>query len=282
MASRRSTASRASAAGFERLRGDWLDGLGSANTRDAYERDLEGFRVWCTEEGHAPLHATTGHVESYRDACNDRGAGRATISRRLSALSSFYDHAVEAEAVADNPVRAAARPTPSRSPRPASLTDSESTALYDAALELGPREAALVGLLLWDGLKLGEALALDLDEIDVRGSTLWISVRRRGRTDNLRLDPRSARAIRRYVAGRNRGPLFVGQSPTRAADLRLTRFGGDYLVKQAARDAGLEGRVSANTLRRSYMAAAHRRGSTTERIRAQVGHRSERDTRRFL
>jgi site-specific recombinase XerD len=257
--------------------------LKSENTRDAYARDLEGFRWWCVEKGRSPLDASTLEIERYCDACGDRGASRASIMRRLSALSSFFDYAVEALAVAGNPARSAGRPFPVELAEQGSLSDAEADALYEAALGLGEREAVLVGVLLWDGLKLGEALALDLGDVATRGAGVWVWVRRRAGSDELRLDRRSAKAMRRYVAGRERGPLFVGRSPTRAADVRLTRFGGDYVVKQAVRAAGLDGRgVSANTLRRSYMASAHRHGSTVEAIQARVGHRSERETRRYL
>lgn len=264
---------------------DWLAGLGSSNTRDAYGRDLASFRIWCEGHGRAPLEAGAAEIDSYRDACDDEGAGRATIARRLSALSSFFDHAVSAAAVRVNPVVGVDRPPPRARPTgtgPVSLDRAESAALFEAAVDLGPKVGTLVALLLWDGLKLGEALALDVARLDGRGRSLRATVLRRRAAVVVPLDERSARAIERYLCGREDGPLLLGESPTHGTGSRLTRFGADFLLKQAARHAGLERPVSANTLRRTYIADAHRRGSSVEDIQRQVGHRNTRDTRRYL
>ena len=98
-------------------------------------------------------------------------------------------------------------------------------------------------------------------------------------------DGRTARAVTDHLAGRRSGPLFLGESPTRAAGAsapRLTRFGADFLLKRAAEAAGIGRSVSANTLRHSYIALAHRGGADLGDISRRVGHLNVRDTRRFL
>lgn len=259
----------------------WLDGLASAHTRDAYRRDLAVFRAWCAAECELPLEVGAGEVGRYRDACGDAGAGPATILRRLSALSSFFDHAVAAAAVERNPVTGVGRPAPATATSPA-LDESEALALFDAAVDLGPKVAVLVALLLWDGLKLGEALALDAAEIQGPGRSLRATVVRRRQRVSVPLDERSALAIRWHLDGRDQGPLLLGDSPTLGPGSRLTRFGADFLLKRAATRADLGRTISANTLRRTYIANAHRGGTPVEDIRHQVGHHSARDTRRYL
>ena len=266
---------------FEGLIADWLDGLGSENTRDAYRRDLAAFNDWCGGEGGSALSAGGDDIDRYRDACGEVGAGEATIARRLSALSSFYEHARQAEAVGSNPVEHVRRPA--RSPTPAaSLDDQQAAELFAAAEALGPKVAVLVGLLLWDGMKLGEALGLDVEQIEKTRRGLQATVSRRGESRSVLLDRRTANAVRRYLDGRAEGPLLVGDSPTQEAGTRLTRFGADFLLKQAADQAGLGRAVSANTLRRSYITAARRNGTPVDDIRRHVGHTTTRDTRRYL
>lgn len=150
---------------FQVLVDDWLDGLTSDNTRDAYRRDLAAFSDWWGGEGGSPLTAEGDDIDRYRDACDEGGAGQATIARRLSALSSFYEHARQAEAIGSNPVEQTRRPARSATSAP-SLDDRQAADLFAAAEALGSKVAVLVGLLLWDGMKLGEALALDVDQID--------------------------------------------------------------------------------------------------------------------
>ena len=232
----------------------WLDGLASDNTRAAYGRDLAGFTAWCDSADRDPLDARDVDVARYRDDAAADGLSTATIARRLSALSSFFDHAVAVGAITTNPVDAVDRVRSTTEEQP-SLDDDEATAMYAAAVAAGPKVATLVSLLLLDGMKLAEVLALDVDDVVRSGRSMHVVVERRGSSRALVLDERTAATIKRYVAGRTRGPLLVGDSPTQERGARLTRFGADYLVKRAARDADL-GVVSANTLRRTHKRTA--------------------------
>ena len=266
---------------FEFVVAAWLERLGSRNTRDAYRRDVAAFKDWCVEEVCSPLSVGGDDIDRYHAACRANGAGEAVIARRLSALSSFYEHARQTEAVASNPVEHVRRPARSAAPAP-SLDDQEAADLFAAAEALGSKVAVLVGLLLWDGMKLGEALGLDVEQLQRTRQGLRATVTRRDESRSVLLDRRTAGAIRRYLGGRVVGPLLVGASPTQQAGLRLTRFGADFLLKQAADLAGLGRAVSANTLRRSYIRAARRNGTPLDDIRRHVGHTTTRDTRRYL
>jgi site-specific recombinase XerD len=273
-----------SALRLEQLTEAWLAGIGSARTREAYRGDLAAFVAWCAAEGRSPLVGDPD-VERYRDACEADGAEASTIARRLSALASFYDHALAERAVESNPVDGVERPLQRRSSSGSPLGEQQALDLLDAALELGPKVAVLVALLLLEGLKLGEALALDVEELDGSGWAMRATVLRRGRRQVITLDGRTAQAIAALLDGRLHGPLLVGDSATRDAAApppRLTRFGAAFLLKRAAEAAGIDRPVSANTLRHSHISLAHRGGAAVEDIRDRVGHANVRDTRRFL
>ena len=263
-----------------RLQRGWLDDLASARTRDAYGRDVDAFVAWCEAKGLSPLAVSEADVAEYRDDCGAAGALPATVARRLSALASFYDHAREARAVASNPVDAVDRPVPSTARHPSGLDEGDALALLDAAASVGPKAVVLVALLMLEGMKLAEALGLDIEQLDGSGWAMRATVVRRGAEHDLTLDGRTARAITAYLDGRTRGPLLVGESPTQVS-ARLTRFGADFLLKRAATQAGLAP-VSANTLRRTYITLSHRDGADVEEISHRVGHASARDTRRYL
>ena len=263
------------------LADDWLDGLSSARTRDAYGRDLDAFIAWCEANGHAPLEVGETEVSDYRDDCGDAGALPATVARRLSALSSFYEHARAARVVPANPVHDVERPSDARPDQPAGLDEHDALALLDAAAAVGPKAVVLVALLMLEGMKLAEALGLDIEQLAGSGWAMRATVVRRGTEQDLALDGRTARAIKAYLGTRTTGPLLVGDSPTRDRPARLTRFGADFLLKRAASEAGLEP-VSSNTLRRTYITLSHREGTAVEDISHRVGHATARDTRRYL
>lgn len=256
----------------------WLHQLGSERTRDAYGRDLAAFATWCAANGYDLLRVGNAEVTEYRDDCGDRPA---TVARRLSALASFFRHAAAAGAVGVNPIADVERPVAPPQEGQACLGEAEAEALMSAACTLGPKVAVLVALLLLEGLKLTEALSLDVEHLDASGQTMRATVTRRWGAQSIELDRRTAQAIRANLKGRRRGPLLLGESPTRPGSLRLTRFGADFLLKRAAERAGLEP-LSANTLRRTHITTSHRDGATVEEIAGRVGHANPRDTRRYL
>jgi len=264
----------------ETLARRWLAGLTSPRTRDAYRRDLAAFVAWCENGGHSPLEVGAAEVDEYRDDCGASGQQPSTVARRLSALSSFYDHALAARAVEANPVHSVARPAPSRTQVPPGLQEHEALALVAAAGALGPKVEVLVALLLLEGLKLAEVLELDIEHLEGSGWAMRATVARRGRTETIDLDGRTARALTAYLGGRASGPLLLGDSPHGHRG-RLTRFGADFLLKKAAARAGLAP-VSANTLRRTHIALSHRDGTPVADIALRVGHATPRDTRRYL
>ncbi|MET0895416.1 MAG: tyrosine-type recombinase/integrase [Acidimicrobiia bacterium] len=259
------------------LAGAWLLTHRSWNTRAAYEADLAWFAAWCDQSGRSPLRAAQADVEQFCADSQAQGDGAAVTRRRLSALTSFFDHAVAAGDMTDNPAEQVQRPMQAAASPPAELDQCEAEALLEAAYDLGPKAAVLVTLLLVDGLKLGEALAIDID--DLRADPSTVTVTRQGRRESLALHTTTAAAIATYTHGRLTGPLLAGND---AAATRLTRSGAHQILKRASTSAGITKSVSANTLRRYFASSAYRDGASVDDIRASLGVGERRTTRRLL
>jgi integrase/recombinase XerD len=263
----------------------WSGTLGSAATRAAYRSDLAAFGRWCALEGVPPLRVDTATVAAYLLAQEATGRRPVTVRRHRSALSSFYRFAVAAELARSNPVTDTVRPAlgarEETSATPV-LSQLDVDVCLEAAASLDPRLEALVGLIVFDGLKLGEALAVDVDDIRGRPPKVSIGIRRRGTTRRLTLDPRSARAVRRCAAGRSGQPLFTsaGRVSAIGGGLRLTRFGAGNLIKQLAPAAGQA--FSANALRRFHIASGHASGLDLDAVRARAGLGDVRTVKRHL
>jgi site-specific recombinase XerD len=266
---------------FDSLVEAWLDSHGSRNTRLAYRSDLAVFRSWWIEHRRrTPLTTTRNDVERFEQACFDAGASGATVARRVSALSSFFNFAVGRGVVAASPVSGRRRPHTTAS-QTVDLDARQLAAVIRSSAGLGNREAVLVGLLLFDGLKLAEVLAADADDITFTSEGSELRVLRRGTRRQYPLDPRTTTALIGHLAGREAGPLLYGESPARPPS-RLTRFGADYVLKRISADAGVAPPISANTLRRSFVSNAYATGTSIESIRDQLGHTDTRTTRRHL
>ena len=161
---------------------NWLRAQGSANTRAAYRSDFTMFGSWCSHQGAIPLAADTATLAAFQAARIAAGDSPLTIRRRMSALSSFYCFAVEQHVVAVNPALGVRRPkVAADGPSPtAQLSEAAVAACRAAAAALDPRLEALVGLLVCDGLKVAEALALDIDDVSGRAPATAVAVWRRG------------------------------------------------------------------------------------------------------
>lgn len=254
----------------------WLTSLRSANTRVAYQADIDDYLQWwdASRRG-SPLDVVAADVDAYRAAVEDAGSSSATAARRVSAVSSFYRHAASAGMLSSAP----APSIRSRSTASATqtLTADELVAVEAASRALGGRHLVLVDLLLYDGLKLAEILATDAEDVTLAESTARLRV---GGRAALTLDVRTDAAVRALLAGRTTGPLLRGNSAT-ATHARLTRFGADYLLKQVGAHAGMDRGISANVLRRAHATAADTSGERIEDIAARMGHQDVRTTRRL-
>jgi integrase/recombinase XerD len=261
----------------------WLRSHASPNTRAAYRTDLAAFGRWCAQYGAVPLTADTATVVAFHAAREAAGDSTATLRRRWSSLSSFYQFAIDTDSAAVNPVAGADRPKalagdPSTTPNLSARAVDDYIAL---AAALDPRLDALVSLLVFDGLKLGEALALDVDDIRGRPPKLSLTVRRKGESRRVDLSADSVRAVHR-CAGRRRGqPLFTsGRSTADASPRRLTRFGADHLIRQLSAEG--EERVTANALRRFHFISSHAAGTDLDHVRQRAGLAHVRSLRRYL
>src|SRR4051812_48915383 len=212
---RRSSARTAGAQNLA-VMGAWLGSQASPNTRAAYRTDLAAFGRWCAQHDAVPLSADSATIFAFQAAREAAGDSAATLRRRWSSLSSFYQFAIDSDSVEVNPVTGAERPKalagdPSSTRGLTALAVDEYIAM---AAALDPRLDALVSLLVFDGLKLGEALALDVDDINGRPPKLSLTVRRKGESRRVELAADSAVAVRR-CAGRRRGqPLFTSARPS--------------------------------------------------------------------
>ena len=258
----------------------WLSRYTSANTRAAYSSDVRAFLNWLGDEA-AAIVATTDELNEYRAERESRGISPATIDRQFAALRAFYAAACEVGLCAQNPFGARSQATAATSST-SSLT-AEDVARLEQAAAHDPRTAVLVQLLLAQGMRLVEILGLDHADVSGPRTARRLRVPRHGGVVSVVLDPagsRSLDALERTTG--SPGPLFLGPARGRAGSVRLTRFGADHLLKQAAAAAGIDRPVSANVLRRTHVTNAQRERVPIDDIRQTMGHLDVRTTRRYL
>ncbi|SCG50277.1 Site-specific recombinase XerD [Micromonospora echinaurantiaca] len=273
----------------------------SEHTRQAYRRDIAGWLAWCAACELDPLRANFLHVNEYGRTLESTLAVRtgrpltpATVARKLSALSSWYDFLVKLGAVAANPVAGADRPRIDRDhSATVGLTPEEVDALLAAAeADAGPtapRNRAAIALLADLGLRVGELVSLDLADLGAeRGHRSVRFVGKGGKARRRALTPGTAYAVDAYLAQRAAaqgvpvtqlaGPLLVT-----ASGARLDRHSVFRLVRRLARAAGIPAwaQLSPHSLRHAFATTARAEGVPLEDVQDAMGHADPRTTRRY-
>lgn len=215
----------------------------------------------------------------------DPGLAPTSLRRRAAAIRGFYRFAF-GEGLIDLDI--AAHLDLPRMPRllPETLSVSEVEQLLDAAgsdeaNDPRLRERALLELLYAAGLRVTEALRLDLEDLSLDGAFVRVI----GKGDKERLVPigevailvlrtwlegqRAAIMAKHHVAAVRGGPVFVGDRGRRLA--RQQAWAG---VKRAAAAAGLSDRISPHTLRHSFATHLLEGGADLRIVQELLGHAS--------
>jgi integrase/recombinase XerD len=290
-----SSALVAGAAAAEQVTDAWLANRRlSAHTREAYKRDVSAWLAWCAERDIEPLRASFLEVNAYARGLEARDLAPATVARKLSGLSSWYDFLLKLRAVEANPVGGADRPYVSRDhSATVGLSPQEVDALLVAVEKdsgaAAVRHRAAIALLADLGLRVGELCGLDVADLGFeRGHRSLRFVGKGGRARRRALTPYAAKALDDYLeqraaalgttADRLDGPLLVTSGGG-----RLDRHAVFRLVRRLAREAGIPGweRLSPHSLRHAFATAARAEGVPLEDVQDAMGHADPRTTRRY-
>ena len=175
------------ARGAETLTEIWLRSFRSEHTRVSYRRDLTAWLTWCAQCGVFPRDARIAHADMWIEKQRRDGAAERSIARRVSAVSSWYEYLIintaqdPAPLASHNPAKTKARPRPDRDQSPTtSLSRAEADHLIEAAEAHSLTAAALIRLLLTEGLRIGSALGARIEDLGHDAGHQVITLRLKG------------------------------------------------------------------------------------------------------
>ncbi len=246
------------------------------NSVESYMRDLRSFahfilRMWDVP----PQKVEPQMIERYMAWLFDRGREKTSQARALSGVKSFFNFLMISDKIENSPAEFILTPKFGRQLPDILSTDEidRIIATVDTSSVKGLRDSAMLELLYSCGLRVSELISLKVQDLFFGEGYIRVI----GKGDKQRLVPISATArerVHRYLDKRpetrsGEDALFLNNRGS-----RLTRVMVFTILKQAARNAGIEKRISPHTFRHSFATHLLEGGASIRQVQEMLGHES--------
>ena len=270
----------------------------SVHTVRAYDSDLTQFLVHAaahlgvTRAALDPAQLDRDAIRSFLAEAHKQGLARATAARKLAAVRTFLRY-LRREGLIEGDTGALVA-TPKREVRmPAHLSEREMDRLIAAAADdspLGRRDRAILELFYASGLRLGELVGVDVEDVNLSARMVRV-LGKGGRQRIVPFNTSTATAIRSYLRDRERivrGPAPAGRHDRARDPLFVNYRGGrltvrsvDRLVRRYVAACSTRMGVSAHALRHSFATHLLQRGADLRAIQELLGHAQLSTTQRY-
>jgi len=247
----------------------------SPHTLRNYGVDLREFQAFLS--GKEPAEVDPLVIRSFLAHLKSRGHSRATLSRKLAALRSFFKYLVRENRIPSNPILGISSPKKEKKlPRFLDLT--EVTHLLEAPSEKnweGKRDRSILETLYSSGVRVSELVGLSQGDADLLSGLLKI----RGKGKKERMVPigeKALDAVRNYLGsipqrfcktGDGNQALFLNRFGSRLTDRSVRR-----LIVKYARQISLKQGISPHTLRHTFATHLLDRGADLRSVQELLGH----------
>ena len=223
------------------------------------------------------LDAGPADIRAYLAQMRSVNYTNSTVARKLATLRSLYKYLVRRDQIEASPV--APIRTPKQDKRLPKCLDIEQVEMLLASPDgtnlLGARDRAMLETIYSAGLRIGELVAIDTQDMDRFSQTLRI----RGKGKKERIVPigsKALTAIDAYLKLRTsafgklgQGPFFVNKFGERITTRSVRRIFDKYIKL-----AGIPGKVSPHVLRHSFATHMLNAGADLRSIQEMLGHES--------
>lgn len=261
----------------------------SANSVDAYGRDLIQFTTFLSEKGKKVLDVTSGLLRDYLSRLSEAGLAPRSVARKLSAIRMFLRYLNDTGKLDSDPGENISNPKLGRK-LPEVLSFEEVKRVLDAASSaqrsadserataLALRDHAMLEVLYGAGLRISELISLRLGDLYLDEGFLRVV----GKGDKERVVPLgepAVRVVRRYI-DLGRAKLMNLRSKTRDALFlnvrggQLSRMGAWKIIHSYIQAAGIKGHVTPHTFRHSFATHLLEGGADLRAVQEMLGHAS--------
>lgn len=271
----------------------------SEATIEAYATDLLEFENYLQGMGASlerPSEITKTMIQGFSAFLFRSSMARSSISRKLSALRSLFRHLLKLHKIASDPCSGVRNPKQDqRAPsminvdQVFSLLDDHSpdkqttTPAHDQEPEaIRLRDMALLELLYGSGLRISEALGLDVK--DIHPSSMHVRVMGKGNKERIvPLSDSSVAALESWLSARQSIPPASGESAVFLGlrGKRLDRRQAARILEKHSQGAGIPQHLSPHDLRHSFATHLLEGGADLRCVQELLGHSRISTTQRY-
>ena len=278
----------------------WLEyqkGASEASV-EAYAQDILDFESYLDEFGVSlarPAEIDKQMIQGFMAHLFRNGLAPSSRARKLSALRALFRHLQRTHKIESDPTAGVRNPKQDQR-HPAMLNVDQMFSLLAEAGEnltapatvctpeeaLALRDKALLELLYGSGLRISEALDLDVEDIR-SGATTLLVMGKGSKQRQILLSDTSTAALTRWMEARSLVPpqygeraLFIGKRGK-----RLNRRQAARLLDEHAKLAGIPQHVSPHDLRHSFATHMLEGGADLRAVQELLGHSRISTTQRY-
>lgn len=259
----------------------------SANTLDAYSKDLQKLFNFYADNGIDFRSVTLNELDLFAGSLRDNGISPRSLARILSGIRSFYRFLVLEKEIVQDPTELLESPKIGRHlPEVLSVDEIDQIlAAIDMSKPEGVRDHCIIEVLYSCGLRISELTNLLISNLFLEEGFIRIH----GKGSKERLVPISPRAIkelkiwldiRKHINIQHGYEDHVFVSRTRGKALsRISLF---VFIREYAAQAGITKEISPHTFRHSFATHLLQGGANLRAVQDMLGHESLGTTEVYL
>ncbi len=247
----------------------------SEKTREVYTHEASLFLLFLKEEVIEIESVDAPVIERYIVKRRDEGLDERTLSKSLSALRTFFRFLISSRIVDKNPAKMVKKSKEKvHIPRTISISEIDEIMSSFSDDALGMRDYALFELIYSSGMRISEAVALNVSSFK-RDEKAVNVIGKRGKERVVFISDIAVNALDSYLSLSR--PELLGKKSTKEKALFLNRRGG-RLTRQAAHlrfhsvvdKIGLDATI--HTLRHSFASHMLKNGADIRSVQEMLGH----------
>lgn len=253
----------------------------SQKTLLAYLNDVRQFVSWVEKrrvDWDMPVRFSRVDIVEFLSYLSAQNMTGVTRVRKLAAIRKYFTFLKDNNIISGNPSETVKGPIREEKDPPVLYRNEYKALLFEASQS--PRDYAILQVFLQTGIRVGELVTLQIDDVDLENKVLIVRQGKGKKDRTIPLEEQAISAITNYLSTRGlEAPesLFLARNNT-SLDVRTIR----YLVKRYMTKAGIRKKASVHTLRHTFGTHKVDKGMTLPALQELLGHKKMETTYKYV